>query len=356
VTDERTRIARELHDVVAHAISVIAVQAGAAEAALDSDPQRARGPLASTQRTAHEALEEMRRLVGMLRADGQTASLRPPPGLADVPELLGELLPAGLRVSLDGEGTQVRLPPGQDLAGYRIVQDAATTAASRSMPSSPPMTRILIADDEALIRDGLRMILEAEEDLEVVGVAADGAAAVEQTRRLTPDVVLMDIRMPQMDGIEATRRVVQMHPGTRVIVLTTFDLDEYLYAAMKAGASGFLLKDVGREGLVAGVRAVTIGDALLAPPLVRRLLDRFVDRPAPGRTAAALEVLSARELEVLRLVARGDTNGEIAAGLFLSGATVKSHIASLLRKLGARDRVQLVVLAYESGLVEPGDA
>ena len=216
------------------------------------------------------------------------------------------------------------------------------------------MTRILIADDEALIRDGLRMMLEAEADLEVVGEASDGLAAVEEARRLSPDVVLMDIRMPHLDGIEATRRLVQLDPGIRVIILTTFDLDEYLYAAMKAGAGGFLLKDVGREGLIAGVRTVTSGDALLAPPLVRRLLDRFVDRPPPGRPAEVFDDLSARELEVLRLVARGHTNGEIASSLFLSGATVKTHMASLLRKLGARDRVQLVVLAYESGLIEPG--
>ena len=217
------------------------------------------------------------------------------------------------------------------------------------------MIRVLIADDQALVRAGFRAILEGQDDLEVVGEAVDGGEAVTIARELRPDVLLMDVRMPDVDGIEATRRLLQDGAAPRVLMLTTFDLDEYVYEAMKAGASGFLLKDAPRDQLVGAVRTVAAGDALLAPALVRRLIEDFVRRPGPGeRLPAELDELTERELEVLTLIARGLANAEIASRLFLSEATVRTHVTHILAKLGLRDRVQAVVLAYETGLVQPG--
>jgi len=218
--------------------------------------------------------------------------------------------------------------------------------------------RILIVDDQALVRAGFRMILEAENDIEVVGEAADGGDAVAAWERLQPDVVLMDVRMPEMDGIEATRRVLaQGETKTKVVMLTTFDMDEYVYDALKAGASGFLLKDVPPEQLVSGIRSVASGDALLAPSVTRRVVEEFVRRPPDSvrKPPEKLGDLTARELEVLKLLARGLSNAEIAKALFVSETTVKTHVAHVLMKLDLRDRVQAVVLAYESGLVQPGD-
>ncbi|OXM73527.1 MULTISPECIES: response regulator [Amycolatopsis] len=214
--------------------------------------------------------------------------------------------------------------------------------------------RVVIADDQALVRTGFRMIL-ASGGIDVVGEAADGAEAVATVRDLDPDVVLMDIRMPAMDGLEATRRILARSPGCRVLMLTTFDLDRYVYDALAAGASGFLLKDVTPEHLVAAVRLVGTGDALLAPSITRRLVERFAagqPRPALHRDLA---VLTPRELQVLTLVARGRSNAEIAAELTLSEATVKTHVARIFAKLALRDRAQAVVLAYETGLVSPGE-
>jgi len=216
---------------------------------------------------------------------------------------------------------------------------------------------VLIVDDQALVRAGFRMILEAEEDVEVVGEAADGLEAVAAAQRLKPDVVLMDVRMPEMDGIEATRRLLaDRGTSAKVVMLTTFDMDEYVYDALRAGASGFLLKDVPPEQLVAGIRAVASGDALLAPSVTRRVIEEFVRRPpASVRTLPPrLGELTTRELEVLKLIARGLSNAEIAKELFVSETTVKTHVGHVLTKLAVRDRVQAVVLAYESGLVEPG--
>jgi DNA-binding NarL/FixJ family response regulator len=218
---------------------------------------------------------------------------------------------------------------------------------------------VLIVDDQALVRAGFRMILEAEEDMEVVGEAADGREAVAEARRLRPDVVLMDVRMPDVDGIEATRRLLSDDAtDAKVVMLTTFDMDEYVYDALRAGASGFLLKDVPPEQLVEGIRAVASGDALLAPSVTRRVIEEFVRRPpASVRTLPPmLGDLTARELEVLKLMARGLSNAEIATELFVSETTVKTHVAHVLMKLELRDRVQAVVLAYESGLVQPGDS
>jgi DNA-binding NarL/FixJ family response regulator len=219
--------------------------------------------------------------------------------------------------------------------------------------------RVLIADDQALVRAGFRMILDAEEDLEIVGEAPDGAEAVRLARELRPDVVLMDIRMPELDGIEATERVVAQagdHP-TRVLMLTTFDLNEYVYEALRAGASGFLLKDVPPEQLVAGIRVVASGDALLAPSITKRLIQEFASAQARAiAPPAGLDELTARELEVFKLVARGLSNAEVAVELVVSETTVKTHVARVLMKLGLRDRVQAVVLAYESGIAIPGRA
>jgi DNA-binding NarL/FixJ family response regulator len=218
------------------------------------------------------------------------------------------------------------------------------------------MIRVLVVDDQALVRGGFRMILESESDIEVCGEAGDGTEAVTAALEKRPDVVLMDVRMPSMDGVEATRRLLSS-PGvtSRVLMLTTFDLDEYVYDALRAGASGFLLKDVDPADLVQAVRVVARGDALLAPSVTRRLVAQYVARPAPtSGVPPALAGLTARELDVLRQVARGLTNAEIAGELYLSPATVKTHVARVLTKLDLRDRVQAVVLAYETGLVAPG--
>lgn len=218
------------------------------------------------------------------------------------------------------------------------------------------MIRVLIADDQALVRDGFGMILDAQADIEVVGQASDGREAVEMARALQPDVVLMDIRMPDVDGVEATRRLVSDPTSPRILMLTTFDQNEYVYEAMKAGASGFLLKDVRREELVNAVRSVAAGDALLASSLTRRFIEDFVRRPPPGAApTGALAELTDREAEVVRLVARGLSNAEIAGRMVVSEATVKTHVARILSKLGLRDRTQVVVMAYESGFVQPGD-
>jgi DNA-binding NarL/FixJ family response regulator len=213
------------------------------------------------------------------------------------------------------------------------------------------VTRILIVDDQALVRAGFRLVLESQGDFEVVGEAADGEQAVAAATRLHPDVVLMDVRMPRMDGLEAARRIAA---GCRVIMLTTFDLDEYVYAALQAGACGFLLKDVTPEQLIAAVRLVGTGDALLAPSITRRLIERYAARHASPSLQRDIESLTERETDVLRLMARGLGNQEIAAKLFVSEATVKTHVAHILDKLHAGNRVQAVVAAYEAGVVTVG--
>ena len=214
--------------------------------------------------------------------------------------------------------------------------------------------RVVVADDQELVRTGFAMILDRA-GFEVVAEAADGVEAVTAAREHHPDVVLMDVRMPNLDGIEATRRIVSAQPEVRVLALTTFDLDDYVYAAVRAGASGFLLKDVSPDDLVHAVRVVARGDAMLAPAVTRRMLDRFIALPAPDSRAELPDSVSDRERQVLELVARGRSNAEIAADLYLSEATVKTYVSRLLTKLDARDRVQLAVWAYESGLVRVGD-
>jgi DNA-binding NarL/FixJ family response regulator len=213
--------------------------------------------------------------------------------------------------------------------------------------------RVLVCDDQALVRDGFRMILSAEREIDVVGEAASGAEAVELAKRLLPKVALMDVRMPEMNGIEATRRIVQSGLDTKVLILTTFDLDEYVYDALRAGASGFLLKDVTAPQLVDGIRVVAAGHSMLAPTVTRRLLDRFAPNLPAGEDARPLESLTDRELEILTLLAQGLSNAELGARLYLSEPTIKTHLSSVFRKLGVRDRVQAVIAAYDAGLVEP---
>jgi DNA-binding NarL/FixJ family response regulator len=216
---------------------------------------------------------------------------------------------------------------------------------------------VLVVDDQALVRAGFRVLVDSEPDLTVVGEAADGAEAVALAGERHPDVVLMDVRMPVMDGLEATRRITGAGDDPpRVLILTTFDLDEYVYDALRSGASGFLLKDTPPEELLAGIRVIAAGEALLAPSVTRRLIEEFASRrsPPPRQALDDLDLLTAREREVLEQVARGRTNAELAAELAMSTATAKTHVSRVLTKLGARDRTQLVVMAYESGLVQPG--
>lgn len=217
------------------------------------------------------------------------------------------------------------------------------------------MIRVMLVDDQEMVRAGFRMILEAEPDITVVGEAADGDEAVEVARRAAPDVVLMDVRMPRMDGIEACRVITGDHGRTRVVMLTTFDLDDYVHAALRAGASGFLLKDAPAEDLIDAIRVVSAGDAMLAPSVTQALIDEITRRPTsePGEVPG-IDQLTGREVEVVRLMARGLSNAEIAERLYLGESTVKTHVGRILAKLHARDRVQAVVAAYESGLVVPG--
>ena len=435
VSSERGRIARELHDIVAHSVSVMVIQAQAGQR-LIGDAAQARAAFGSIEASGREALVELRRLLAILRtADDQTA-VGPQPGLGSLDSLIGQVREAGLPVQVRIEGQQVPLPPGVDLSAYRIIQEALTntikhagpataevvlrydTAAlqleitdtgaaaapgtdtaprrrrardrsradrharadhpARRQPGSrsprrrrlsgprpaaadrgerdPAVTiRVLIADDQELVRTGFRVIVNAEPDLQVVGEARDGNEVIQAARTLRPQVVLMDIRMPNLDGIAATRQVTVGDGSPRVLILTTFDLDEYVYDALRAGASGFLLKDAAADDLLQAIRVIAAGEALLAPSITRRLIEDYTRRPAPRRQPDALASLTARELDVMRLLARGMSNTGIARDLFLGDATVKTHIARIFTKLNLHDRAQAVVLAYETGLVQPGD-
>jgi DNA-binding NarL/FixJ family response regulator len=214
--------------------------------------------------------------------------------------------------------------------------------------------RVLVVDDQPLVRSGFRMILEGRPDIELAGEAEDGLEAIERARELDPDVILMDVRMPNLDGVEATRRLVDANIRARILVLTTFDLDEYVHAAIRAGANGFLLKDVQPAELVAAIHVIAAGNALFAPAATRRLLERFAAPTTTRVEEHSLDHLTEREREILRLIANGLSNAELAARLHLSETTVKTHVSSMLRKLGVRDRVQAVIVAYDAGLVQPG--
>jgi DNA-binding NarL/FixJ family response regulator/class 3 adenylate cyclase len=275
----------------------------------------------------------------------------------DRPVRIYQLLGPGLRADFPElrSGDEQTARGSARLADQHEVADAAEAAPA----DEAGRLRVLIVDDQALVRTGFRMILDAEEDMEVIGEAANGKEALSEAVRLRPDVVLMDVRMPELDGIEATRRLLADGSiDSKVVMLTTFDMDEYVYEALRAGASGFLLKDAPPEQLVAGIRAVCSGDALLAPSVTRRVIEEFVRRPPDGARTAPPEIeeLTPRESEVLRLMARGLSNAEIAQTLVVSETTVKTHVARVLMKMNLRDRVQAVVMAYESGLVQPGDA
>jgi len=267
-----------------------------------------------------------------------------------------------LAPDLPAEFPDLRVDEGVQARGSTELADRHEVAQAEDASSAEDVTgrvRVLIVDDQALVRTGFRMILDAEGDMDVVGEAANGKEAIGEVSRLNPDVVLMDVRMPELDGIEATRRLLaDGSVDSKVVMLTTFDMDEYVYEALRAGASGFLLKDAPPEQLVDGIRAVCSGDALLAPSVTRRVIEEFVRRPPEAvRTAPPeIEELTPRECEVLKLIARGLSNAEIAKSLVVSETTVKTHVARVLMKMGLRDRVQAVVMAYESGLVQPGEA
>ena len=267
-----------------------------------------------------------------------------------------------LALDLPAAFPDLRVDEGVQARGSTELADRHEVAQAEDASSAEDVTgrvRVLIVDDQALVRTGFRMILDAEGDMDVVGEAANGKEAIGEASRLNPDVVLMDVRMPELDGIEATRRLLtDGGVDSKVVMLTTFDMDEYVYEALRAGASGFLLKDAPPEQLVDGIRAVCSGDALLAPSVTRRVIEEFVRRPPEAvRTAPPeIEELTPRECEVLKLIARGLSNAEIAKSLVVSETTVKTHVARVLMKMGLRDRVQAVVMAYESGLVQPGEA
>ncbi len=431
VREERERIARELHDVVTHHVSVIVIQAGGALRVIEKRPDEARTALEAIASTGRLALTDMRRMLGIL---GEQEASDPTPGLDQLDDLFDQLRSAGLDAELVVEGEPHPLDPGLAVSAYRIIQEALTNSLkhagggtrawscatrpmrsrSRSTTSAarraergragargtradrdararhdaagnarraadgnrvprhrPPADRhraaarmsirVLLVDDQQLVRIGFRMILADEEGIEVVGEAADGREAVASAARLRPDVVVMDIRMPVMDGVEATRRLAAAAApadggSPRVLVLTTFDTDEHVVEALRAGASGFLLKDVTPADFVAAIRIVASGEALIAPSVTRRLLERFtqVASPSDPERERVLGQLTEREHEVLVLVAQGLSNREIAESLVLAEPTVKTHVSHLLLKLDLRDRAQLVVLAYELGIVRPG--
>jgi DNA-binding NarL/FixJ family response regulator len=376
---ERARIAHELHDVVTHHVTAMVVQADAAQF-LAAEPQRTAPSLTAIGGTGRRALAELRDLLGVLDPAG---SLGRAPALGTLRELVEQTRLGGQPVKFAEDGTPPALSAAAELAGaradraagagragrrgagrggragWRLPGPRADSAAERSVTAPRPPIRVLICEDQALVRAGYATIFGAQPDMEVVGEAADGAAAVEAALLLRPDVVVMDIRMPLLDGIEATRRLAG--PGAaepaRILVVTTFSLDEYVYEALRAGASGFLLKDAPPAELVGAVRTVAAGEALLAPAVTRTLSGRFAGRvrPASGPGAAGgaqLATLSGREREILVLIAGGLSNAEIAAELVLSPETVKTYVPRILTKLDLRDRVQAVVLAYRAGLVD----
>ena len=429
---ERTRIAREMHDVVAHSLSVMVAQADGAGYIIDTAPEQARRAIATVAETGRLALTEMHRLLGVLRSTDVEDERSPQPGVDQLDALIARTQSAGLPVTLSVQGSPVRLSPGLSLTVYRIVQEALTNTlkhagpavtatvqlryldddveievtdnghlAARPQPgqtntdgghglagmrertavyggnlTAGPARRhrladlctaaggltqvtisVVLVDDQPLLRLGFRMVLDAQQDMTVVAEAGDGEEAVAVVARHQPDVVLMDVRMPRLDGVEATRRIVTSGSRSKVLILTTFDLDEYAFAGLRAGASGFLLKNVPPPDLLTAIRAVASGDAVVAPSVTRRLLDAFADRlPTSSKPAdQILAPLTPREREILVEIATGDSNAQIAQRLVLSEATVKTHVGRILAKLHLHDRVQAVVLAYESGLIRPGN-
>ena len=431
--EERQRIARELHDVVAHHMSVIAIQAEAAPYKVADPPPELVESFGDIRASALSGLTELRRVLGVLRSDGPDTA--PQPGLADLDALLDSARSGGVSVTADLQRAPRPLPEGVDLSAYRIVQEALSNAMRHApgshvqvklayradglvievrndaarrpsrpggqrcradggghgiigmreratmlggsldagptgdggfqvtavLPVSPPeergvTIRVVIADDQGMVRSGFTILLNAQPDIEVVGEAVNGQEAIARAAELRPDVILMDVRMPVLDGLQATRQITAADDAPRVLVLTTFDLDDYVYEALRSGASGFLLKDASAGELADAVRVVAAGDALLAPGVTRRLIAEFARMGAPRAASRKnLEGLTERESEVLALVARGMSNAEIAAHLVVAEQTVKTHVSRILMKLALRDRAQAVVFAYENGLVRPGE-
>ncbi|RLK26120.1 DNA-binding NarL/FixJ family response regulator [Micromonospora sp. M71_S20] len=417
VAEERLRIARDIHDVVGHSLSVIAMRAAVANHLADSHPGQGRDALAAIERVSRAALDDVRVVLGALRDPVDTA-----PSFAELDRLMADVRLAGVAVDLEVAPDLSRVPAAVQASAYRIVQEALTNvlrhagptrcriavaigpgvltvavvatgrrgvpwgrpatacggcangrrctaaawrpaprpaAGSPSVPGCrspwgcPTMSepvRVLLADDEALLRGALRLLVDATPGMTVVAEAGTGRAAVELARAYAPDVVLMDIRMPELDGIAATEQVTALRDAPRVLILTTFDLDEYVYRALRAGASGFLLKDTPPVRLLDAIRVVAAGEALLAPSVTRRLIAEFTRLPAARRVSGRLDGVTRREREVLTLITRGMSNAEIERHLHLSRGTVKTHIGRLLTKLAARDRAQLVIAGYESGL------
>ncbi|CAM5532642.1 Protein-glutamate methylesterase/protein-glutamine glutaminase [Streptomyces alboniger] len=431
---ERTRIAREMHDIIGHNLSVITGLADGGSYAAAKSPERAAQALEAIGSTSRQALSELRRLLDVLRDDGPAVAERSPqPALTDLGPLIEGVRAAGLPVRSTIHGNPETVPAGRQLTVYRVVQEALTNTLKHGGPDAtatvdvvydedgvtvdvtdtgrggpalpadgggrgltgmrertslydgtlrgrpaprpegrlagpPPspegqrdtVTTVLIVDDQPMQRFGFRMLLESQDDMTVAGKAGNGGEAVRMTAEHHPDVVLMDIRMPGVDGIEATRRIVASGDRTRVLILTTFDLDEYAYDGLRAGASGFLIKDALPEELLSGIRAVASGDAVVAPSLTRRLLDAYADHlPTPGASSPdpaddpRLASLTEREREILTVIGQGWTNAEIASRLHLAESTVKTHVGRILAKTGARDRVQAVILAYDTKLVRP---
>ena len=426
VAEERGRIARELHDVVAHAVSVMVLQVGAVRHRMSETDQEDREALTNVEQAGRTALAEMRRLLDAMRQDGDELELLPHPGLADLDALIDEVRAAGLPVRLQVHGEPYRAATGprplgvphpargphqhaqarprtagrggrslrrhRDPAGgsrrrrrtlpergrrrpraragrhlrarqdlrrpdvgrpreHRRVRPACAPAPG---PRSLMSIRVLVVDDQSMVRAGFRLLLADEPDIEVVAEAGTGLEAVAQAARFHPNVILMDIRMPELDGLEATRRILAADPAARILVLTTFNLDDYVYEALRAGASGFVLKDDPPEQLIAAVRTIAGGEALLSPAITKRVIQHFtrLHRQAPPK---AVDSLTARELEVFRLITRGLSNAEIGQELFISDTTVKTHVTRLLQKLDLRDRAQAIVLAYQTGLFDaPG--
>ncbi len=423
-SEERLQIARELHDIVAHNISLINVQASVGLHLMHEQPEQAEIALTAIKDASRHALDEFRSVLEVLRGDDR-APLVPTSTLDDVDELVRRTAAAGLDVELAVTGERRPLPPQVDVAAYRLVQEALTnvvrhsgasaaivrltydsdalvvevdddglgaqmngvrddgqglrrharagrrtrrsarcrTPRRRRVPGASVdpgrrhvVIRVVLADDQVLVRAGFRALLDAQDDIDVVGEASDGGEAVDLVRRMQPDVVLMDIRMPGIDGLEATRRISDDDAlrDVKIVILTTFEIDEYVFESIRAGASGFLVKDTEPVELLRAVRAVADGDALLSPGATRKLIEAFATNSREPRPSTDLDVLTEREREVMALVAEGLTNDEIGDRLFVSPVTAKTHVNRAMTKLGARDRAQLVVVAYQTGLVRPG--
>jgi DNA-binding NarL/FixJ family response regulator len=430
VREERVRIARELHDVVAHTLAVITIQAGVGRRLMAKRPEKTANALELIEEIGRTAQEELHMVLGLLRDEEVEPNSRTPvPRLADVKELVETVQASGTQVELRTRGADRSLSPALELSIYRVVQEALTNREARTgspghgrprrlrrrclrrghrqrwpvarrrrddatfsrwywprdcrdartrrrlrglalgrtprrrrvsgLRSDPDqgraMTiRVLVVDDQELLRAAISSLRDEEDDLEVVGGAADGREAVELVSRVSPDVVVMDVRMPGMDGIEATRRITSRDQAKtpRVLILTTFDLDEYVFEALRAGASGFTLKNRPLEELLSAIRVVARGEALLAPSVTRRLIAHFTNGVQPSvKVPNGLNLLTGRERQVLCLLAQGLSNAELVEMLHVSLPTVTTHVSRILTKLGARDRTQLVVIAYESGLV-----